>query len=362
MKALVYQGPGKQSKEEIPVPKIKDPNDAIIKLTATTICGTDLHILKGDVPAIPHGRVLGHEGIGYIQEVGSAVKNFKVDDKVLIGCITSCGHCVYCKRNLQSHCKDGGWILGNVVDGTQAEYVRIPHADFSLHNIKHFEGKVKDEALLMCSDTLPTGNEIGAINGKINEGDIVAIVGAGSVGMCVLLAAKTYKPSLVIMIDPDEERLKVAQETFGADVGINPAKSDVRDEIAKLVTATNKGERAGFEPGVDVAIECVGIKATFDTCQKIIAPGGRIANVGVHGTSVDLQIQDLWSANITIATELVNANTTPDLLSKISKKQLDPSKLVTHRFKFDQVLDAYETFKKSAENKCIKVLIEFDDA
>lgn len=360
MKALVYNGPGKRVLQSLPIPKVQSPTDAIIKLVATTICGTDLHIFKGDTPEVKEGTIVGHEGVGIVHEVGSGVKNFKLNDKVLISCITSCGQCVYCKKNLQSHCVDGGWNLGHFINGTQAEYVRIPHADYSLHNVSQYKGKISDKALLMCSDILPTGNEIGAINGQITKGDIVAIVGAGSVGISALIASKSYNPGLVIMIDPDEERLRISKETFGADIGINPTKVDVKEEIAQIVTTANKGERADLAEGVDVAIECVGIKATFDTCQNIIAPGGRIANVGVHGAPVELQIQDLWSANITLATGLVNAYSTADLLEKIHQKTLDPTNLVTHSYKFDQVLEAYETFADSAKNKCIKVFLEFD--
>jgi len=360
MRALVYNGPGKRIFDKLPIPKIQHPTDAIIKLSATTICGTDLHIFKGDVPEVKEGTVLGHEGVGIVHEVGSSVKGFKVNDKAVISCITSCGQCVYCKKNLQSHCTDGGWKLGRFINGTQAEYVRIPHADFSLHNVTAYKGKINDEALLMCSDILPTGNEIGAINGKITKGDIVAIVGAGSVGISALIASKAYDPGLIIMIDPDEERLRIAKETFGADLGINPTKVNVKEEVSRIVSTKNTGERADLENGVDVAIECVGIKATFDTCQSIIAPGGRIANVGVHGTPVDLQIQDLWSANVNISTGLVNAYSTSDLLKKIDDKKLDPSSLVTHKFGFDQVVDAYGTFADSAKNKCIKVFLEFD--
>lgn len=360
MKALVYQGPGKKSIEEVPTPDIVKPTDAIVKLAATTICGTDLHILKGDVPETGPGTILGHEGIGYVHKVGSAVTKFKEGDKVLISCITSCGSCVYCKRNLQAHCLEGGWILGHNINGTQAEYVRINHADYSLHDIKPYEGSFPDEALLMLSDILPTGNEIGAVAGRIQEGDIVAIVGAGSVGISALIAARTYNPSKTILIDFDDERLRIGKELFGADIGLNPGKVDVKSEILKLTKEFNVAERANLHDGVDVAIEAVGIPQTFQTCQDIIAPGGRIANVGVHGAKVDLQLQDLWIKNINISTGLVNANTTKDLLAKIKSKAFDPSSLVTHHFKFSEIIDAYEVFANSSKEKCIKVFLEFE--
>lgn len=361
MRALVYQGPGSKALKEVPFPKLQAPTDAIIKLSSTTICGTDLHILKGDVPETTAGKILGHEGIGYVHEIGSGVSSFKKGDKVLISCITSCGSCGYCTKNLQSHCLDGGWVLGHTINGTQSEYVRIPHADHSLHDIKPYEGKIKDEALLMLSDILPTGNEIGAVAGKIEKGDIVAIVGGGSVGISALLAAKTFSPSKVIVIDYDNKRLKIAKEEFGADITINPGEvSSVKEEVLNISKTFNINSREGLEPGVDVAIEAVGIPQTFQTCQDIIAPGGRIANIGVHGVKVDLQLQDLWIKNINISTGLVNTNTTKALLEKIGRNELDPLKLVTHHFKFEDVLKAYEVFADSAKEGCIKVFLEFE--
>jgi alcohol dehydrogenase len=360
MKALVYKSPGVKELITVPKPELLQPTDAVIKLLATTICGTDLHIIKGDVPACKSGTILGHEGIGIVEKVGSEVHDIKLNDKVLISCVTACGGCVYCKKGLESHCVDGGWILGHLIDGTQAEYVRIPHADNSLYSIKHLENKVPDESVLMLSDILPTGNEIGALSGKIQEGDIVAIVGSGSVGISALIAAKTFKPSKVIMIDFDEERLKAAKENFGADVTINPGKSNVKEEIGKVCNDVNVQSRSSLDYGVDVAIECVGIPQTFQTCQDIIAPGGRIANVGVHGTKVDLQLQDLWIKNINISTGLVNANSTPDLLKKVEHKVLDPRSLVTHHFKFNDIMKAYDVFSNSSKEKCIKVYLSFD--
>ncbi|CCH43860.1 L-threonine 3-dehydrogenase [Wickerhamomyces ciferrii] len=359
MKALVYNGPGKREFKQVPIPKIESSKDAVIKLEATTICGTDLHIFKGDVPEVKEGTILGHEGIGRVHEVGSDVTKFKVGDRVLVACITACGSCVYCKKNLQSHCLDGGWILGHNINGTQAEYTRIPYADNSLHNVEKYEGKVSDEALLMISDAMPTGNEIGALNGQITEGDVVAIVGAGGIGSSALVAVKSFNPGLIIVIDPDEERLRVAKEKFGADVGINPTKVDVVEEISKLVATVNVGERANLTNKVDVAIEAVGIPQTFDTCQNIIAPGGRIANVGVHGKAVNFNIQDLWSQNITLATGLVNAYSIPELLEKVASNRADPSGLVTHKFTFDQMEESYETFGDASKNKCIKVFVKF---
>lgn len=342
MKALVYHGPGKKSWDSVPSPHISKPTDAIIKIVKTTICGTDLHILKGDVPTVTKGRVLGHEGVGIVEETGNAVSNFKQGDHVLISCITSCGKCEYCKKQIYSHCADGGWILGHLIDGTQAEYVRIPHADNSLYPVP---AGGDEEALVMLSDILPTGFEIGVLYGAVKPGDIVAIVGAGPVGMAALLTAQFFSPSELIMIDVDESRLNMAKK-FGATKTINSASGNV----AEIVLAQTKD-------GVDVAIEAVGIPQTFDICQNIVRPGGHVANIGVHGKSVDFQIQKLWIQNITLTTGLVNTNTTPLLLKTVESKKLAPENLITHRFTFDQFLEAYKVFGNAADEKALKVII-----
>src|SRR5690554_4304497 len=323
MKALVYQGPGKKEWTEVKKPEISKTTDAIVKITKTTICGTDLHILKGDVPAVTAGRILGHEGIGIVEEVGEGVTNFKKGDHVLISCVTSCGKCNYCKKQLYAHCEDGGWILGHKIDGTQAEYVRIPHADNSLY---HVPDGVKEEALLMLSDILPTGFEIGVLSGQVKPGDSVVIVGAGPVGMATLLTAQFYSPSRIILVDLDESRLKVGFELGATDV-IDSSKENVVEAIMRL---TN-------EKGVDVAIEAVGIPATFEICQKIITPGGHIANVGVHGKSVELHLEELWIKNITITTGLVSTYSTPMLMETLKAGKVEADKLVTHRFKLDEM-------------------------
>ncbi|HLT22273.1 MAG TPA: zinc-dependent alcohol dehydrogenase family protein [Bacteriovoracaceae bacterium] len=343
MKALVYQGPGKKEWTEVKNPEILKSTDAIVRITRTTICGTDLHILKGDVPAVTEGRVLGHEGIGIVEEVGEAVTNFKKGDHVLISCVTSCGKCNYCKKQLYAHCEDGGWILGHKIDGTQAEFVRIPHADNSLHKIP--EG-VKEEALLMLSDILPTGFEIGVLSGKVKPGDTVVIVGAGPVGMATLLTAQFYSPSRIILVDLDEARLKVGFELGATDV-IDSGKENVVDAIMNL---TN-------EVGVDVAIEAVGIPATFEICQNIIRPGGHIANVGVHGKSVELHLEELWIKNITITTGLVSTYSTPMLLQTLKSGKIGADKLITHRFKLSEMMKAYEVFENASKEKAMKVYI-----
>jgi alcohol dehydrogenase len=344
MKALVYLGPAKKVLEERPKPDITAPTDAIVKMTKTTICGTDLHILKGDVPTCQPGRILGHEGVGIVDKIGQAVTAFKPGDRVLISCISACGKCAYCRRLMYSHCTTGGWILGNSIDGTQAEFVRIPHADSSLYPIS--DG-ADEEALVMLSDILPTGFECGVLNGKVQPGSTVAIVGAGPIGLAALLTAQFYSPAEIIMIDLDDNRLDVAKR-FGATASVNSADGKALATIMQMT-----GGR-----GVDTAIEAVGIPATFELCQEIVAPGGTIANIGVHGTKVDLHLESLWDRNITITTRLVDTVSTPMLLNVLRSHKIDPKLLITHRFKLDHILDAYETFAHAAKTKALKVIIE----
>ncbi len=344
MKALVYRGPGLKAVEERPKPEIADPGDAIVKITKTTICGTDLHILKGDVASCTPGRILGHEGVGIVEAVGAGVTAFHVGDRVLISCISSCGKCENCRRGMYSHCASGGWVLGNTIDGTQAEYVRTPHADTSLYRIPDDSD---EEALVMLSDILPTGFECGVLNGKVAPGSTVAIVGAGPIGLAALLTARFYSPAQIIMVDVDENRLAVGKR-FGATKTINSADGAAAQRIMKLT-----GGR-----GVDTAIEAVGIAATFTLCEDIVAAGGVIANVGVHGTKVDLHLERLWSHNMTITTRLVDTACIPMLLKTVQSGGLDAKQLITHRFKFANILAAYETFSHAAETKALKVIIE----
>lgn len=343
MKALVYQGPGKKSLEERPKPTITAPTDAIVKVSKTTICGTDLHILKGDVASCQPGRILGHEGVGVIEQVGAAVSAFRQGDHVLISCISACGKCEYCRKQMFSHCTTGGWILGNTIDGTQAEYVRIPYADTSLYPIP---AGADEEALVMLSDILPTGFECGVLNGKVQPGSTVAIVGAGPIGLAALLTAQFYSPAEIIMIDLDENRLAVAKR-FGATGTVNSGTGDVAEAVMKMT-----GGR-----GVDTAIEAVGIPATFELCELIVAPGGTIANIGVHGTKVELHLERLWDRNLTITTRLVDTVSTPMLLKVLQSNKLDAKLLITHRFKLDAILDAYETFGHAADTQALKVII-----
>ena len=343
MKALTYQGPGEKSWAEVPTPVVDKPTDAIVRILHTTICGTDLHILKGDVPEVAKGTVLGHEGVGVIESVGSAVRNFKPGDHVLISCITSCGSCPNCRRQMYSHCADGGWILGHLIDGTQAEYVRIPHADNSLYPVP---AGADEEALVMLSDILPTGFEIGVLAGKVKPGDSVVIVGAGPVGMAALLTAQFYSPAMLIVVDGDTNRLEVAQR-FGATHVIDINTQNAVERIFELTQGV----------GVDVAIEAVGIPASFDTCQSVVAPGGSIANVGVHGKSVELHLEKLWLQNVTISTGLVNTNTTPMLMKPVKSGKVDAGQLITHRFALNDILEAYEVFGNAAKEKAMKVIL-----
>lgn len=344
MKALVYRGPNKINFEDKPKPKIENPTDCIIKITTTTICGTDLHIRKGDVASVEQGRTLGHEGVGIIEEVGSAVSNFHINDKVLISCITSCGKCSFCKNKMYSHCENGGWLLGNKIDGTQAEYVRIPYADTSLYRLPE---NMDEEVVVMFSDVLPTGFETGVLKGQIKLGDTVAIIGAGPIGLVTLLTAQFYSPAEIIMVDLDDYRLQVAK-SFGASKTINDRDNTAVNIILQL---TN-------QKGVDVAIEAVGTPEAFNICQSIIAPGGHIANIGVHGKSVCLHLEKLWDKNITLTTALVDTYTIPTLLKILASGKINPSQLITHHFNLNEILKAYEVFGDSAGQHSLKVILK----
>ncbi len=346
MKALVYHGPGRKSLDERPKPTLLAATDAIVRVTRTTICGTDLHILKGDVPSCEPGRVLGHEGVGVIEQVGAAVESLAPGDHVLISCITSCGRCGYCRRGMYSHCETGGWILGNRIDGTQAEYVRIPHAQTSLYRIP---SGMDEDALVMLSDILPTGFECGVLNGKVQPGDSVAIVGAGPIGLAALLTAQFYSPARIVMIDPDANRLEIARR-FGATDCVDGRDGDPAGAVLRLTEGV----------GVDCAIEAVGIPATFELCTSIVGPGGVVANVGVHGTKADLHLERLWDRNVSITTRLVDTISTPMLMKTVRAGRLDPTQLITHRFRLDEIGRAYETFSHAAETHALKVLIEAD--
>ena len=348
MKALVYHGHGKIAWEDKPRPAIQHPGDAIVRLTTSTLCGTDLHILKGDLPAVTDGRILGHEGIGVIEQVGPGVSEFHVGDKVILSCVTACLKCDFCRKAMYSHCRHGGWILGNTIDGTQAECVRIPHADGSLY---HFPSGEDEAAMVMLSDILPTGFECGVLNGQVAPGKTVAIVGSGPVGLAVLLTAQLYSPDAIFMVDLDDKRLAVAKQ-FGATALVNATDGHAAHRVMEMTEGA----------GVDVAIEAVGQPVTFDICQAIVGAGGRIANVGVHGRPVQLHMEKLWDRNISLTTRLVDTSTIPTLLKMVQAGKLQPQKLVTHSFAMKDAMQAYDTFGNAADDGALKVLLKNGDS
>jgi alcohol dehydrogenase len=344
MHAVVYHGPGSKAWEEVPKPTLQDDTDAVVKVDAVTICGTDLHILKGDVPAVTDGRILGHEAVGTVEEVGSAVKNVRPGDKVLVSCITACGACRYCRVGSYGQCiNGGGWILGHKIDGTQAEYVRVPFADTSTYPSP--DG-VTDEQLLMLADILPTGYEVGVLNGAVQPGDVVAVVGAGPIGLAAIMGARLFSPAHVVAIDLADSRLEAAKQ-FGADVTVNNGREDPGEIIAGLTDGL----------GADVAMEAVGVPPTFELAAKLIRPGGRVANIGVHGEPVTLHLEDLWIRNVTITTGLVDTYSTPTLLKLTASHQVDTARFVTHHFTLDQFMEAYDVFGRAADTGALKVVL-----
>ncbi|OJD39845.1 alcohol dehydrogenase [Diplodia corticola] len=344
MKALVYRGPDSDvALEERPVPELQLPGDAIVQLKYTTICGTDLHIMKGDVPSCEPGTVLGHEGVGVISKAGSSVSKLKEGDLVLIPAITTCGTCHYCRKGMPSQCETGGWVLGNTIDGTQAEFVRIPNAETSLYKVPE---SVDPKTAVMLSDILPTGFECGVLNAKVEPGCSLLIIGAGPVGLAALLTAQLYAPGLIIVVDFDENRLKLARE-LGAHATVTPPQAE------ETVMRLTEGR------GCDAVLEVVGIPQTFHQCQELVGAGGTIANVGVHGTSVDLHLEKLWNKNISITTRLVDTATVPMLLKLVAAKRLPAERLITHNFAFTDMMNAYTTFKAASANQALKVIIEF---
>ena len=344
MKALVYHGPNNKAWEEVPKPTLQADTDAIVRVDATTICGTDLHILKGDVPAVTDGRILGHEAVGTVDEVGAAVKNLKPGDKVLVSCVTACGSCRYCREGRYGQCLGGGgWILGHKIDGTQAEYVRVPFADNSTYPAP---AGVSDEELLMLADILPTGYEVGVLNGCIRPGDVVAVVGAGPIGLSAIMGAKLFSPSHIIAIDKADTRLEAAKQ-FGADVVVNNGREDALAVVQSLTGGL----------GADVAIEAVGVPATFELAAELIRPGGHVANIGVHGEAVTLHLETLWIKDVTITTGLVDTYSTPTLLKLITNGQLAAEKFVTHHFDLDQMIEAYDVFGRAADTGALKVVL-----
>jgi alcohol dehydrogenase len=344
VKALVYHGPGVKAWEDVPDPVILDPTDAIVRVDATTICGTDLHILKGDTPEVAAGRILGHEAVGTVEQVGAGVTTVHPGDRVLVSCISACARCEYCRQGRSGQCTGGGgWILGYMIDGTQAEYVRVPFADTSTYPLP--EG-TSDEEILMLADILPTGYEVGVLNGQVRPGDTVVVVGAGPVGLSAITGARLYTPGHVIAVDLADARLEAAI-SFGADLTVNNGRDDAVAYVEDLT-----GGR-----GADVAIEAVGVPASFELCTQLVRPGGHVANIGVHGKPVTLHLESLWIRDITVTTGLVDAYSTPTLLRLVAARQIDAQRFATHHFKLTEMTDAYDVFQRAAETKAVKVIL-----
>lgn len=344
MKALVYHGPGEKEWESKSDPAIERATDAIVKIDTTTICGTDLHILKGDVPTVEAGRTLGHEAVGTVVQTGAGVEDVREGDRVLVSCISACGRCGYCRRGLQSQCRSGGgWVLGHLTDGTQAEYVRTPFADTSLYKVP--EG-LTDEQVLFLSDIMPTGFEIGVQNGGVKPGDTVVVVGAGPVGLAAILTAKLYGPGRIVAIDLADSRLTSAR-SFGADETINGSSGDVVEQIMAMTDGL----------GADVVMEAVGVPETFELCTELVRPGGHVANIGVHGQPATLHLETLWIKSITITTGLVDASSTSTLLKLVAEGRLDTTPLATHRFGLGEIAEAYDTFSDAANTNALKVVL-----
>jgi alcohol dehydrogenase len=343
MKAMVYGGPGSRVWTDVPDPQLGGPDDAIVRVDAVTICGTDLHILKGDVPSVEKGRVLGHEAVGTVLDVGSGVGAFAPGDRVLMSCVTACGRCSYCRQQRYGQCRGGGgWILGHLIDGTQAEKVRIPFADRSMYKLP---GSISAEQAVMLADILPTSYEVGVVNGRIRPGSTVVIVGAGPIGLAAITTSRLYSPLRVIAVDPADERRKAAL-TAGADEALSP-DDDVAGRILELTDGL----------GADAALEAVGIPATFELCARLIRPGGHLANIGVHGAPVTLHLEELWDKDVTITTGLVDTFSTSTLLDMLAQGRLELPPLVTHRFGLDEIQDAYDVFADPASSGALKVVL-----
>jgi len=344
MKALVYHGPGRKAWEDVPDAAIRDDTDAVVRVETVTICGTDLHILKGDTPEVIDGRILGHEAVGTVVSVGPGVKTVKEGDRVLVSCVSACGHCRFCREGRFGQCLGGGgWILGYMIDGTQAEYVRTPFADTSLYKVP---ADVSDEEILMLADILPTSYEVGVLNGRVQPGDTVAIVGAGPIGLSAVLGARMFSPRHVVAIDLADARLEAAK-AFGADLTVNNGRADAVEFVREITGGL----------GADVAIEAVGVPATFELCTRLVRPGGRVANIGVHGAPATLHLESLWIRDITITTGLVDTYSTPTLLSLVAARQIEAGRFVTHRFPLDDILQAYDVFARAADTGAIKVVM-----
>lgn len=343
MKGFVFHGPGHSSWEDVPDPGLKDPTDAIVRVDTVTICGTDLHILKGDVPEVRPGTVLGHEAVGEVVETGADVRTARPGDRVLVSCITACGRCSYCRKAMYGQCRGGGgWILGHLIDGTQAEYVRVPHADLSVHALP---GTLDGKDAVLLADIFPTAYEVGVLNGQVRPGDTVAVVGAGPIGLAAIATARLFAPERIVVVDLAPARLEAARQ-LGAD-----AVADAREAPEQLIADLTDGL------GADVVIEAVGVPESFEMCTRMVRPGGHVANIGVHGRPATLHLEDLWIKNVTITTGLVDTHSTPTLLRMAAADRLPTSQLVTHTFPLDLMEEAYDVFGRAADTGALKVVL-----
>jgi alcohol dehydrogenase len=344
MNAVLFHGPGQKSWERVADPRLEQKEDALVRITATTICGTDLHILKGDVPEVRPGTILGHEAVGIIEEIGGSVTSLRQGDRVLVPAITNDGQCDFCRRGMYSHCRNGGWVFGHLIHGLQAQYARAPYADTSLYKIPE---DLTDEQVLFLSDILPTAYECGVLNGAVKPGDTVAIIGAGPIGLAAVLMSRLYSPALIIAVDRTATRLERAQQ-FGADATIESGREDVLQRVMELTGGA----------GVDVAMEAVGLPETFELCTELVKPGGRVANIGVHGKPASLHLERLWAKNITITTRLVDTISIPPLLTLIAARRFDPTMLATHTFSLQESMTAYDVFSRAGETDALKVVLK----
>ncbi|KAB1990317.1 zinc-dependent alcohol dehydrogenase family protein [Streptomyces triticiradicis] len=343
MKGYVFHGPGQSAWEDVPDPAIKEPTDAVVRVDAVTICGTDLHILKGDVPEVRPGTVLGHEAVGEIVEAGSDVRTVRPGDRVLVSCITSCGRCRFCREGMYGQCRGGGgWILGHLIDGTQAEYVRVPHADLSVHALP---GAVESRDAVLLADIFPTSYEVGVLNGRVRPGDTVAVVGAGPIGLAAIATARLFSPERIVAVDLAASRLEAARR-LGAD-----AVADAGEAPEQLIADLTDGL------GADVVIEAVGVPESFELCTRMVRPGGHVANIGVHGRPATLHLEDLWIKNVTITTGLVDTRSTPTLLRMTAAGRLPTAELVTHTFPLEHMEEAYDVFSRAADTGALKVVL-----
>ncbi len=299
-------------------------------------------------PRSVKGTILGHEAVGTIIEVGDGVQTRAPGDRVLVSCISACGTCRFCHEGRYGQCLGtGGWLLGHKIDGTQAEYVRVPFADTSTYLVPD---SLSDEETLMLADILPTGYEVGVLNGNVRPGDLVAVVGAGPVGLAAITTAQLFSPSHIVAIDVSDARLEAAKR-FGADVTVNNTRENPLRVLRDLT-----GDLAG-RLGADVSIEAVGVPATFELAVKLIRPGGRIANVGVHGAPVTLDLEEQWIRDITITTGLVDTYSTPTLLRLVASGQIDVKPFITHHFGLDDFDEAYDVFGRAADTGALKVVL-----